>query len=119
MFSLASSYMIYVITCRSSAILTRRREKKIPSSAINAINLENLNEILSDTIWSLLINQDDPSEAYNNHDLMKSVSLWKQSKANKWTSFTLLGSAVVFLSQLTRRTGGTTDCSTTHQLWWA
>lgn len=65
--------MIYLITYRSSPILdnetlTRRREKKIPSRsrAINDINLEKFNEILLNTNWSLLINEDDPNEAYNN-----------------------------------------------------
>ena len=45
--------------------MTRRREKKILSRAINAINLEKFNENLSNTNWSLIIKDDDPNEAYN------------------------------------------------------
>jgi len=45
---------------------TRRREKKIPSRTINVINLEKFNKILSNTNWSLFINEDDPNKDYNN-----------------------------------------------------
>ena len=75
-----------VFTYFDNETLTRRREKKLPSRAINDINLEKFNEILSNTNWSLLITVDDPSEAYSpwlSRDLLKSInkknSLYKKN----------------------------------------
>ena len=48
-----------VFTYFGNETLTRRREKKILSRAISAINLEKFNENLSNTNWSLFIKEDD------------------------------------------------------------
>ena len=45
--------------------MTHRREKEIFTRDINAINLEKLNENLSNTNWSLIIKENDPNEPYN------------------------------------------------------
>ena len=62
-----SDHLPIFTTYFDNETLTRRREEKISSHAINNIlNLEKFNEILSNTNWSSLINEDDPNEAYNN-----------------------------------------------------
>lgn len=67
--SMASSWMIYLITYRFSSILLTKlwhvEGKKKFSREINAIKLEKLNENLSNTNWSSLTKEGDPNKACN------------------------------------------------------